>query len=241
MKTVLITGGAKGIGRACAVLFAEEGYRVFIDYNTSRNEALALADSLAARGLFARALQADVSRAAEVDKLFSEIERECKGVDVLVNNAGVSLIKTLDETSEEEWEDVFAVNVKSAFLTCKRALPYMISRKAGSIVNVSSMWGVAGASCEVAYSASKSALVGFTKALSKEVGLSGIRVNAVCPGVIETDMNRALGKDVLQELAESASLNRLGSAEEVASAVFYLAAKASFVTGQALGVDGGFL
>ncbi len=241
MKTVLITGGAKGIGRACAVLFAEEGYRVFIDYNTSRNEALALADSLAARGLFARALQADVSRAAEVDKLFSEIERECKGVDVLVNNAGVSLIKTLDETSEKEWDDVFAVNVKSAFLTCKRALPYMISRKAGSIVNVSSMWGVAGASCEVAYSASKSALVGFTKALSKEVGLSGIRVNAVCPGVIETDMNRALGKDVLQELAESASLNRLGSAEEVASAVFYLAAKASFVTGQALGVDGGFL
>lgn len=241
MKTVLITGGAKGIGRACAVLFAEEGYRVFIDYNTSRNEALALADSLAARGLFARALQADVSRAAEVDKLFSEIERECKGVDVLVNNAGVSLIKTLDETSEKEWDDVFAVNVKSAFLTCKRALPYMISRKAGSIVNVSSMWGVAGASCEVAYSASKSALVGFTKALSKEVGLSGIRVNAVCPGVIETDMNRALGKDVLQELAESASLNRLGSAEEVASTVFYLAAKASFVTGQALGVDGGFL
>lgn len=241
MKTVLITGGAKGIGRACAVLFAEEGYRVFIDYNTSRNEALALADSLAARGLFARALQADVSRAAEVDKLFSEIEKECKGVDVLVNNAGVSLIKTLDETSEKEWDDVFAVNVKSAFLTCKRALPYMISRKAGSIVNVSSMWGVAGASCEVAYSASKSALVGFTKALSKEVGLSGIRVNAVCPGVIETDMNRALGRDVLQELAESASLNRLGSAEEVASAVFYLAANASFVTGQALGVDGGFL
>ena len=241
MKTVLITGGAKGIGRACAVLFAEKGYRVFIDYNTSEKEALALAKSLSARGLCAYALQADVSRAADVERLFSQIEERCKGVDILVNNAGVSLIKTLDQTEEEEWDKIFSVNVKSAYLTCKRALPHMISVKAGSIVNISSMWGVAGASCEVAYSASQSALVGFTKALSKEVGLSGIRVNAICPGVIETDMNRSLGEETLRELKECASLNRLGSAEEVASAVYYLAAEASFVTGQALGVDGGFL
>ena len=242
MKNVLITGGAKGIGRACAVLFAEKGCRVFIDYNTSEKEAFALEEELRARGLSAFALKADVSRSDEVERLFIEIEKRVKGVDVLVNNAGVSLIKTLDETAEREWDGVFAVNVKSAFLTSKRALPYMISRKAGSIVNVSSMWGVAGASCEVAYSASKSALVGFTKALAKELGPSGGRVNCVCPGVISTDMNGSLSPEVLGGLADGAALGRLGSAEEVAAAVCFLAGEnASFITGQLLGVDGGFL
>ncbi|PWM70342.1 MAG: 3-oxoacyl-ACP reductase [Bacillota bacterium] len=241
MKTVLITGGAKGIGGACAETFAACGYNVVVDYLSSAAQAEALAARIKEKyGVGALAFRADVTSSREVDALFSAAEKAFGGVDALVNNAGISLIKPINDTSEQEWDDIFAVNVKSAYLAINRALPYMIDKKSGAIVNVSSVWGLAGASCEAAYSASKAALIGFTKALAKELGLSGIRVNCVCPGVIETDMNAALGEDVKKELAESAALNRLGGAEEVAETVRFLA-EATFVTGQCLAADGGFL
>lgn len=242
MKTVLITGGAKGIGGAAAEVFAARGHNVVIDYLSSA----ARAEELCARlyreyGARTVAVRADVSSAAEVDSLFAAAEKAFGGVDILVNNAGVSLLKPVDETTEEEWDALFAVNVKSAFLTVRRALPHMIGKKRGSIVNVSSVWGLSGASCEAAYSASKAALVGFTQALAKELGLSGIRVNCVCPGVIDTDMNAALGEETKRALAEETALGRLGRAEEVAETIYFLAAGAPFVTGQAIAADGGFL
>ena len=241
MKTVLITGGAKGIGGACAEEFAARGYNVVVGYFTSAEQAGVLTAKLKEKyGVRALAVKADLRSAAETDALFCAAEKAFGGVDVLINNAGISLIRTIDATSEEEWDNLFAVNVRSAYLTVRRALPHMIDGKSGAIVNVSSVWGIGGASCEVAYSASKAALIGYTKALAKELGLSGIRVNCVCPGVIDTDMNRELGEEVKKELADATALNRLGKAEEVAKAVLFLA-EATYVTGQCLTVDGGFI
>ena len=242
MKTVLVTGGARGIGAACAEAFAARGINVAVNYLSSRAAAEALALRLSGEyGVRALAVQADVSSAAEVEEMFGKVNAAFGGVDVLINNAGISLIKTADETTEEEWDRLFAVNVKAAHLTVRAALPHMISEKAGSIVNVSSMWGISGASCEAAYSASKAALIGYTKALAKELGLSGIRVNCVCPGAIDTDMNASLSREVRRSLAESAALGRMGKAEEVAKTVAFLALDADFVTGQVLAADGGFL
>lgn len=242
MKTVLVTGGARGIGAACAEAFAARGINVAVNYLSSRAAAEALASRLSGKyGVRALAVQADVSSAAEVEEMFGKVGAAFGGVDVLINNAGISLIKTADETTEEEWDRLFAVNVKAAHLTVRAALPHMISEKAGSIVNVSSMWGISGASCEVAYSASKAAIIGYTKALAKELGLSGIRVNCVCPGAIDTDMNASLTREVRRSLAESAALGRMGKAEEVAKTVAFLALDADFVTGQVLAADGGFL
>lgn len=242
MKTVLVTGGARGIGAACAEAFAARGINVAVNYLSSRAAAEALVLRLSGEyGVRALAVQADVSSAAEVDEMFGKVSAAFGGVDVLINNAGISLIKTADETTEEEWDRLFAVNVKAAHLTVRAALPHMISKKAGSIVNVSSMWGISGASCEAAYSASKAALIGYTKALAKELGLSGIRVNCVCPGAIDTDMNASLTREVRRSLAESAALGRMGKAEEVAKTVAFLALDADFVTGQVLAADGGFL
>lgn len=242
MKTVLVTGGARGIGAACAEAFAARGINVAVNYLSSRAAAEALVLRLSGEyGVRALAVQADVSSAAEVEEMFGKVNAAFGGVDVLINNAGISLIKTADETTEEEWDRLFAVNVKAAHLTVRAALPHMISKKAGSIVNVSSMWGISGASCEAAYSASKAALIGYTKALAKELGLSGIRVNCVCPGAIDTDMNASLSREVRRSLAESAALGRMGKAEEVAKTVAFLALDADFVTGQILAADGGFL
>lgn len=242
MKTVLVTGGARGIGAACAEAFAARGINVAVNYLSSRAAAEALASRLSGKyGVRALAVRADVSSAAEVEEMFGKVGAAFGGVDVLINNAGISLIKTADETTEEEWDRLFAVNVKAAHLTVRAALPHMISEKAGSIVNVSSMWGISGASCEAAYSASKAALIGYTKALAKELGLSGIRVNCVCPGAIDTDMNASLTREVRRSLAESAALGRMGKAEEVAKTVAFLALDADFVTGQVLAADGGFL
>lgn len=242
MKTVLVTGGARGIGAACAEAFAARGINVAVNYLSSRAAAEALVLRLSGEyGVRALAVQADVSSAAEVEEMFGKVSAAFGGVDVLINNAGISLIKTADETTEEEWDRLFAVNVKAAHLTVRAALPHMISKKAGSIVNVSSMWGISGASCEAAYSASKAALIGYTKALAKELGLSGIRVNCVCPGAIDTDMNASLSTEVRRSLAESAALGRMGKAEEVAKTVAFLALDADFVTGQVLAADGGFL
>lgn len=241
-KTVLITGAARGIGRAAAVAFAGAGYDVAVNYRSSEAAALSLCAEL--EGLSVRALpfRADVSDKAAVNTMFAEIEKKLGGVSVLVNNAGIAEQALFTDITEEMWDRMFAVNVKGAYNCAQAALPFMIREKCGRIVNISSMWGISGASCEVHYSASKAALIGFTKALAKEVGLSGITVNCVAPGVIDTEMNGQLSPETMAELRECTPLNRIGVPADVAEAILFLASDgAAFITGQTLSVDGGFV
>ena len=239
-RVALITGGSRGIGAACVRLFAESGYAVVFLYRQREDAALALVEELRARGLDASCYRCDVSDGAQVRATVAEILRLYHHIDVLVNNAGVAHIGLLTDMSEADWNAVFDTNIGGVFHATQAVLPGMISRRQGSVVNVSSMWGEVGASCEVAYSAAKAAVIGFTKALAKEVGPSGVRVNCVSPGLIATDMNAELDENALRELADETPLSRVGTAEEVARAALYLAGDgASFITGQVLGVSGG--
>lgn len=236
-KVVLVTGGSRGIGAAVCRKFAAEGYTVAINYEKSEEKAKALADEIGGR-----AFRADVSDYAEVSKMFSEIEAQLGGVNVLVNNAAVSVVGLFQDMTESEWERLFGVNVKGVFNCAKRAVGNMLGKQSGSIVNLSSMWGVTGGSCEAHYSAAKAAVIGYTKALAKELGPSGIRVNCVAPGTVATEMNAHLSKEDLDALAEETPLGRIGTPEEIAEAVFFLASeKASFITGEVLNVNGGFV
>lgn len=238
MKTAVITGASRGIGAAAARAFSKAGYNVVINYNKSEKEAFALCKELEN----AVTVKADVSTEEGARLLISEAARVFGGVDVLVNNAGEALCKMVADTSLSEWKRLFAVNVESTFLCSKFASEYMVRQKSGRIINVSSMWGVKGASVEAAYSASKAAVIGFTKALARELGPSGITVNAVAPGVIDTDMNAHLSDADKKALCDETPLCRIGTPEEVAAAVLWLASdEASFVTAQVLGVDGGFI
>ena len=241
-KIALITGGSRGIGAACVRAFAENGYAVVFLYNRSADKAEALVQSLRSEGRDAAAYQCDVADPQQVKTTIANILRTYHRIDALVNCAGIAHIGLFTDMTEEEWDHLFAVNVRSAFSVTKAVLPGMISEQKGSIVNVSSMWGEVGASCEVAYSATKAALIGLTKALAKEVGPSGIRVNCVTPGVIDTDMNAQLTDDDRIALADETPLGRIGAAEEVAKAILYLCGEgASFITGQVLGVSGGLV
>ncbi len=241
-QTVLITGASRGIGRAAAAAFARNGYNVAVNYCKSKEKATDLANELNGYGVMAAAYQADVSDKTAVGEMFGKAEQELGRISVLVNNAGIAEQILFSDITEEKWDRMFAVNVKGAYNCTQVALSSMIHEKYGRIINVSSMWGISGASCEVHYSASKAALIGFTKALAKEVGLSGITVNCIAPGVIGTDMNSAISGEILEELKEDTPLNRIGTPEDVAAAILFLASdKASFITGQTLSVDGGFI
>lgn len=234
-KNVLITGASGGIGRAMAEAFAEKGYGVAMACWAHPQRAQDVANRIGAR-VFA----CDITREEEVDALFSAAEEAYGFIDAVVNNAGVSWRGLLTDMTLEEWERVFAVNTRGVFLCCRRALPAMVRRKRGAILNISSMWGQQGASCEAAYSASKAAVIGLTQALAQEVGPSGIRVNCLCPGVIDTPMNASLTPGELGALAEETPLGRLGTPQEVAQAAVFLAEN-TYITGQSLGVNGGFL
>ena len=235
-KTVLITGGAKGIGEAVAREFSQKGYKVIINYNKSREKALVLAEEIGAQTIYG-----DVSKWEDAEKIVDFAASFTGKIDVLVNNAGVALPQQLiTDTTDEEWDTLFAVNVKGCFNCSKSALKYMVNEHSGSIVNISSIWGITGASCEVAYSATKSAVIGFTKALAKEVGPSGIRVNCVAPGVIDTDMNAHLSKSDITALKEETPLGVIGTPSDVAGTVLYIA-EAEFVTGQVISPNGGMV
>ena len=228
-KTVLITGGVRGIGLAIAKAFQAKNYRVVVTYSKDEESALLAKEA----GL--ETYRADVSKEADVVKVFSILQR----LDVLVNNAGVSLIKQIQDVSLAEFERVFAVNMGGAFLCAREAAKLMIAQKSGLIVNVSSVWGEVGGSCESVYSASKAAVLGFTKALAKELGYSGVRVNAISPGVIQTQMNAHFSKEDMRALQEEIPLGRIGETDDIAKAVLFLEEN-EYITGVDLPVNGGF-
>ncbi len=241
-RTVLITGASRGIGRTTAIAFARNGYNVAVNYNKSSEAAEKLCSELEKIGVKSKAFSSDVSDKASVNEMIREIEASLGKIAVLVNNAGIAEQALFSDITEEMWDRMFDVNVKGAYNCTQAVLPHMIHEKYGRIINISSMWGISGASCEVHYSASKAALIGFTKALAKEVGLSGITVNCVAPGVIATEMNGHLSEEIIEELKNETPLNRIGTPEDVAEAVLFLASdKAGFITGQVLSVDGGFI
>lgn len=240
MPSVLITGASRGIGRAAALAFAKAGWWVAANYNTSHDEAMSLVDEIKKMGGTAIAVQCDVSDYNACASMIKQVLDAFGHIDTLINNAGISCDMLFADTSPEAWRRTFAVNADGAYNCCHAILDHMISRKQGSIVNVSSIWGVTGGSCEVAYSASKAALIGFTKALAKEMGPSNIRVNCVAPGVIDTDMNRNLTPSDLAALSDETPLCRIGTPDEAAEAILFLASeKSSFITGVVLGVNGG--
>lgn len=231
-KKVLITGSSRGIGAACAKEFSRMGYDVTINYNASREAA-----EMLARELSCRAFKADVSEYAQAEELI----KQTGGTDILVCNAGIAMQKMLCDTSPEDWRRIFAVNTDGVYNVCRAAIPHMVHEKWGRIVIISSMWGIRGASCETAYSASKAALIGFAKALAKELGPSGITVNCIAPGVIDTEMNGNLPPEIMDELREQTPAGRLGTPDDIAYLTAFLASeRADFITGQIISADGGF-
>lgn len=242
-KRALVTGGSRGIGRAVCLALAARGMRVAVNYAGNAAAAEEVVQACLQQGApDAFAVQADVSDAEQVRALVAAVSERWGGVDVLVNNAGIAPPEQLlTDCTAALWDRVFAVNVRGAFLCCRAALPDMIRKKRGSIVNVSSVWGVVGGSCETPYSASKAALIGLTRALAKEVGPSGVRVNCVAPGYIETEMNAALTDAEREAIRQDTPLQLLGTPEDAAAAIAFLALdEGRFLTGQVLGCDGGW-
>lgn len=222
MKKVLITGGATGIGKATALLFKQKGYDVFITYNQSEPDFNGITK-----------IKCNLENENEIVELFNQIE----SIDVLVNNAGISLIKQINDTTADEYDKIMRINARSYFLCSREAVKLMLKNHSGAIVNVSSMWGQLGASCEIAYSMSKAAIIGLSRSLAQELAPSGITVNCVCPGIIDTRMNSMFEKS---ELEEEVPIGRLGTAEEVADAIYFLSQN-KYITSQILGVNGGIV
>ena len=241
-KTALVTGASGGIGSACARELAKRGYTVLLHANRGLHAAKALAGELCAAGMDAHAFGCDLADSRAVSAMCEEILRLYHHVDAMVLCAGVSHTGLLTDMTDEQWRRVMDVNVSGSFYLIRALAPGMVSRRDGSIVTISSMWGRSGASCEAAYSASKAAIIGLTQALAKELGPSGVRVNCIAPGVIDTRMMDEHSEETKQLLAEETPLGRLGTGEDVArAAAFLLSDDASFITGQVLGVDGGYL
>ena len=237
MKAVLVTGGSRGIGRAIVELFSQNGYSVAFTYKKSENEAKSLAEATGAL-----AIKADSACEEEILAAVSLVKERFGKIDCLINNAGVSSFSLFTDLTLDEWCKTLNVNLTGAFLYSREAAKDMIFRKSGRIINVTSVWGLVGASCEVHYSTAKAGLIGMTKALAKELGPSGITVNAIAPGVIETEMNERLGAEVLSELAEESALLRNGTPLEVAKCALYLAGDgADFITGEVINLSGGFV
>lgn len=241
MSVALVTGSSRGIGAACAQALARSGYKVCINCIERMDLAQALAERLREEGCQVICHQADVADSAAVNEMVRRIERELGPVDLLVNNAGIARPEQFQDIAPETWKRLFDVNLGGCFNTIQAVLPHMLHEHAGCIVNMSSIWGQHGASCEVAYASTKHAIIGLSRSLAAELAPSGIRVNCVAPGVIDTDMVQVLGQETLDNLAqEQIPLGRLGKTEEIAETVLYLA-KAGYTTGQVITVDGGFI
>ena len=241
-KTVLVTGASRGIGRAIALHFAKEGCHVFLNSHHSIEELKKVqAEIQETCHISAALVPGDVGNPDDVRQIFQTIESSVGGLDILVNNAGIAHIGLFTDMTDKEWNRLIQTNLSSVFYCCRQALPYMISKKDGCIINISSRWGTVGASCEVAYSAAKSGINGLTRALSKELAPSNIRVNALACGVIDTEMNSMLTPEDKKELAEEIPSGRFGTPEEVAKLAWQVANAPSYMTGQIIGIDGGFI
>lgn len=241
-KTILITGSSRGIGRAAALLFASRGYHVFINCRTSLRELMEVKRQIERMGLgLCTLVPGDVGDPAVVQEIFQEIQKSAGHLDILVNNAGISHIGLLSDLTFEEWDQIIRSNLSSVFYCCRAAIPDMVARKTGAVINISSMWGTSGASCEAAYSASKAGVNGLTKALAKELAPSGIPVNAIACGVIDTEMNGQLNTEERRALEEEIPMGRFGTPDEIAQIIWNLSVSPTYLTGQIIGVDGGFL
>ncbi len=241
-KNVVVTGASGGIGKAIALKFAKQGYNVGLMYLNSKSNAEELQREIEALHVKSFSAKCNVANSEDVKKYFIEAENALGEIDVLVNNAGVALQRLFCDVTEDETDRIFDINVKGAFNCTKAVLPSMVRRKEGKIVNVSSMWGICGASCEVHYSASKAAVIGLTKSLAKEVGPSNINVNCVAPGLIDTKMNSNLDEETKKSFCEDIPLMRIGTPEDVAETVYFLSSNsANYITGQVISVDGGVI
>lgn len=241
-KTVVITGASKGIGAATAILFARKGYNVVLDYNQSFQSVKLLSSSLTGQGFSVLTVKADVTNRLETDYLISETVSKFGSLDILINNAGICITKPINELDYHDSDKIFDVNLKGVYNCCKSAVNQMVNQKSGKIINISSMWGQVGASCEVAYSAAKAGVLGLTKALAKELAPSGITVNAIAPGLIDTSMNSGLTIEEIDSFIASVPLGRIGTPDDVAAAALFLASDdADYITGQVLGVSGGYV
>lgn len=242
MKNVLITGASRGIGAATAELFAKNGYCVFVNYKNSEDRALRLCDRITAEGGRCSPIRADVTDRDQVRRMVSLCKYRGGGIDVLVNNAGIDFYGTFEQTVPEIWDSVISTDLTGVYNVTYAALPELKNSACGRIINISSVWGINGAACEVAYSAAKAGITGFTKALAKELGPSGITVNCVAPGYIDTEMNARFDEETVRNIIDRTPLCRIGTPFDAAEAVLWLASEqASFITGQVIGADGGFM
>lgn len=241
-KNVLITGASRGIGRSTAILFAQNGYHVFLNCNKSVEELKQVQEEIEKHHPKAVTLvPGNVGNPSDVRSIFREIYSHCDSLDVLINNAGIAHIGLLMDLTDEEWQQIIDTNLSSVFYCCREAVPKMVSKKSGRIINISSMWGTVGASCEAAYSASKSGIHGLTRALAKELAPSGISVNAIACGVIDTVMNAQLDEAERQSLAEEIPAGRFCRPEEIAEVIWQTVNTPAYMTGQIIGVDGGYI
>lgn len=239
-KTVVITGGSKGIGAHTAIYFAENNWNVVIGYNNSAESAFLLRNSLTENGHSVIAQKVNVTNKLETELFIKEALYKFGKIDVLINNAGIAAQKLFTDISEHEWNSMINTNLTGVFNCTQAVLPHMIENKSGKIINISSAWGITGASCEVHYSASKAGIIGMTKALAKEVGPSGITVNCIAPGMIDTQMNANLTPDEINDFTSTLPIARIGNTLEIAKTAYFLASDgADYITGQTICVDGG--
>lgn len=238
-KVVVVTGGSRGIGAQIVKTLANENYKVILNYNNSKEQAEKIQQELLEQGNEIEIIKADVSKREETEKLIQFAINKFNKIDVLINNAGISQEGLFTDVTEEEWQKIINTNLNSVFYCNQQALKYMILEQQGCIINISSIWGETGASCEVAYSTTKAAINGMTKALAKEVGPSNIRVNAIAPGIIDTDMNRNLTNEELEPIKEQIPLNKIGKALDIAKCVKWLI-EDEYTTGQIISINGGW-
>lgn len=239
-KTALVTGASKGIGSAIALELASMGYNIVVGYHKSAHSANEIAAKICDMGVRSILVQADLRKNTSIDNMFRQIFQVFPSVDILVNNAGISLVKPILDTTSQEWQELIDINLSAAYYTTKNVLPKMIENGYGRILNISSIWGMTGASCEVAYSATKAGLIGFTKALSREV-CPNITINCIAPGIIDTEMNADMSEEEVEEFLKSVPAGRLGRPEEIAALVGFLTTeKAGYINGQVIGANGGY-
>lgn len=239
MKTVIVTGGSRGIGAAIVVELAKNNYNVVLNYNNSEEKAKKIQKDLKEQGINIEIFKADVSKREDVKKIVNFTIEKYNNIDILINNAGIDQIKPFMDITNEDWNKIIQTNLNSVFYCSQEVLKSMIHNKKGCIINISSIWGITGASCEVAYSVSKAGIDGMTKALAKEMGLSNIRVNSIAPGIVDTDMNKELSFEELQELKNEIPLGRVAAPEEIVKSVKWLIDD-EYVTGQIISVNGGW-